>query len=176
MQPEEKVEIKEAVRKALDTDMVAQEIPRIVHGRADDPYILEVTVTRQTDLLPPGLLEIHITKSPKVPEPRAMDVMQHALVDVFGPNPPLYLVPTPNGEMVPAYDWFDPTGQFQKLKGVSQEVKEHLKKSGGMDWGRNSLWLVLNREESNMRAPVMSWVAGKLWSALLGRHRELRDG
>ena len=118
MQPEEKVEIKEAVKKALDTDMVAQDLPRVVHGERDSPYMLEVTVTRQSDIIPADLIEININKSPKVSEERARDVIQHALIDVFGEFPPYFVVELPSGAQVPAYDWFDHANQFNLRIGM----------------------------------------------------------
>ena len=94
MEPEKQ----EQVRKDMATDVVIQSLPRIMHGEKSDPYKLEVTITRQTEILPDGLIEIHIDKSPKVPEDRAMDVMQHALIDMFGPNPRWNIITLPTGD------------------------------------------------------------------------------
>jgi hypothetical protein len=159
----------------MATDVVINSLPRIVHGGPADPYKVEVTITRQTEILPAGLVEIHIDKSPKVPEGRATDVMQHALIDILGHNPPFHIIMLPNGEEVPAFDWFDHTGRFTQFRSMNDEMKKQLQEqAAGSGWGRNSLWLVLNQAESNMRAPVLQWFADKLWGQLISRHTELR--
>lgn len=167
--------MKEKTKEALKTDMVVKGIPRVCLGSERHPYRVEVTVTRRTEILPDGLIEIHINKAPQISEQRASDVIQHALVDLLGPNPPFYMVELPNGARVPAYDWFDHTGQFAKLN-ISPDIKKELQRKAGVAWGRNSLWLVLNRQESAMRIGVLQWLAEKLFSRLVGRHQELREG
>lgn len=160
-------------QKDMSRDMKVGELPRIVNGDRKSPYILEVTITRRTDILPAGLVEIHISKSPMVPEKRAEDVIKHALIDVLGPNPPFFTVDLPNGSKVPAYDWFDHAGAFKNLQG---NITETIKSKANAAWGRDSLWLVLNRKESSSKKAVLDWFAGKLWHHLIGRHNSLPEG
>ena len=76
---------------------------------------------------------------------------------------------------MPAFDWFDHTGRFTQFRSMNDELKKQLQEqAAGSGWGRNSLWLVLNRAESNMRAPVLQWLTDKLWNKLISRHQELR--
>lgn len=155
------------------SDVSVGELTRYVKGDHRSPYIVEVTVTRRTEIIPAGLVEIHISKSPRVPEKRAEDVITHALIDVFGPTPPFYLIPAAIGNPIPAYDWFDHTGSFRKLKG---NVTENIKAQANAQWGRDSLWLVLNEQTSAGKKAVLDWLAGKLFHHVMGRHNNLPEG
>lgn len=153
---------KTELQQDLNRKVIPSTIPRVSLGNPkSDPYMMVVTLTRRTGTdVPENLVEIQITRAPGVSAERAEDVIRHAMIDVFGSNPPVHVAP--DGRI--SWRWFDHLGPL-----ASKAMPGHVSKP-------DSLWIVLTSDYSAVRRSLsaMSYLANQLWSHLIERHKSLR--